>query len=106
MESVWTGKLPRISEDVFWEYVEKGDQEAVEEAILAYFDRTTVAKILVELIDPDDLDEFLEANFTPEEFSFQPRTDSMEDFLQELDQFTADQDGRQEGRVDWRHGGF
>lgn len=106
MASVWTGELPRIAEDVFWQHVEQVGQEACEEAVLAYFDRSTVTKILMEHIDAEDLEEYFNINLLSDEQVNHPTSSSLGDFLQELEQYKSPLEDRQGERIDWLREGL
>ena len=56
----------RSAEDVYWEYVERVGDDACTDAVISYFDRLDIVEILLERIDVDDSDEFLNTNVVVE----------------------------------------
>ena len=60
-------KKERTAEDVYWKYVERVGHEACADRVVDYFDRETIAELLLEHLDPDDLDEFLHDNLAESE---------------------------------------
>lgn len=59
------GEPERSAEDVYWEYVEKAGEEACEDAVFNYHDRSTVVEILLAsgCIDAGRLEDFFCDNF-------------------------------------------
>lgn len=52
----------RTAEDVYWDYVEKHGLEATQHAVVGYFESETVVELLLDQIDGESLDDFLNDN--------------------------------------------